>query len=228
MEEKIDYQTIEENINKYIQREGKPFLYKGKKIILRRGIFDIEIQERLPSIDFILNNCEIAEEIYQDAYTFATRGYVDPYELIRTNLLEKGGLLNKFMVTTTDWITPRKHNPLKKLIYEMAVREQNKKETYFIDGIPHPKHFHAVEWNVMYQPSLRNSFTFRNYFRLKEKTNKDIYSDKKLKDLLEGIPLDFRDFKIEDYINKEIKSWESELKHLLYPLPVDISIFSSG
>ncbi|MBI2046940.1 hypothetical protein HYT26_02130 [Candidatus Pacearchaeota archaeon] len=136
---------------------------------------------------------------------------------------------NKFMVATMDMMTPRKHNPFKKLIYEMAAREQNKIETYFLDGFPHPKNFFATEWNTMYQPSLKNALAFRDYFRLKEETNKDIlYSDKRLIELLERIPPAFRNSKIEDYVNKEIKSWKSELKHILYPPPIDMSIFSSG
>lgn len=229
---KIDYEAIMENIRKYIERKGKPLLYRGKKEIKECDTFThriIEIYETFPSIEFILNNCKIAIETYQNAYKLVTTGYVDDYEKIHAYLLEKGGFWNKFMAVTSSWMAPRKY-PLEEIICEMAVREkeEDKKETYFINGFPHPVNFRAIEWNVVHQPSLNNALAFRNYLRLKERTNKEIYSDKKLMDLLEKIPLDLRNPDIEGYANKEINLWKSELKHAFYPTPTEIISFSAG
>jgi len=212
---KINYQTIHENVDKYIEREGKPKLFRGERKSTPLINYHIDGFHNLISRNKIItpNSFRLG-----DSTINAVKEYAEildfPFLLhaVQVNRYRENWLKNYFsnkgkghlMRRVKDWINYNRYfkseflfDSEKMMLFWMQAQENG----------------NGVE-NMTSQPSLRNNYAFFKYFKGRDKLAEELtkrnldsilISDKKLVSELQRIPKKLRNVNINNYIRSVIK-----------------------
>ncbi len=196
----VNYQAIHENVDSFVERNGKPILYKGEfrylpssKLISRKlgiGIYDLFSNEKkvyLPSICRIVGIVEKANTQFEDILHSNTtleevrKDFEGFYMLKKKALREETSLLKTPGRVAMDLMSrlmlyqiSSKQVSTSLLVHNMAIQQMEGKVVTLEDWTisPSPECFYSIDKNVVYQPTLTNALAFRDYFRLKKEFEK--------------------------------------------------------
>ncbi len=161
----------------------------------------------MPAIEHVRNSIDNAEDTYRDVkHEVISKAVMGNFDTGKNKL---SNIVNTLLFKLTVKTSARRN-----LIGDMRIREYDGKEVSSLRGLPIPGELFCVDWNVAYQPSLRNTLAFRNYFRLKEKLGENgltLEFDEEVMRELERIPEDLRNVGIEQYVDSVLEDWRREV-----------------
>jgi len=218
----INYEAIHENVDKYIEREGKPKLFRWPP---KSGDFSNSIAE-----GYMLMLHGINKNVINKYHGWCGDGCIQRVKsnsqiYLNTNSILSSIRLNRKKEEMDEWyLSVKGKGTLKERIknwykYHSFTAIVNtlfleNEEKYMINWMQSQEEQDDQDHNIHIQPCLRNTYAFIEYFKqrdglikkLKEENSDSVLmSDEKLISKLEKIPIRLRDFDIDGYIRSVIE-----------------------